>query len=56
MQGDAVREFAAALDLTQLVNGLTRIPDIEGYISSLLDLMPMSHSEGIRVIIKNLKT
>ncbi|XP_026318656.1 ionotropic receptor 75a-like [Hyposmocoma kahamanoa] len=47
--GRAVRDFAAAYDLTQLVDGQTRVPDIEGHTPGLLDLMLTSLPDGIRV-------
>ncbi|XP_063636069.1 uncharacterized protein LOC134806671 [Cydia splendana] len=47
--GRAVHSFAAAYDLSQIVDGPTRIPDIEGHTPALLDLLLTSHPERHQV-------
>lgn len=47
--GRAVCNIAAAYNVTPLVDGPTRIPDIYDHAPGLLDLLLTSHSDGIRL-------
>lgn len=47
--GRAVRNFTAAYDLTQLMDGLTRIRDIEWHAPGFMDLLLTYHPDGTRV-------
>lgn len=47
--GKAALNLAAAYDLTQLVDGPTRIPDVDGHTPALLDLLLTSNPDGTLV-------